>query len=155
MAKYVVGAWVICIRSDEGDEAQVGWTGIVDEVSEAPYVRWDIDGSYSCVSEDQIEFFNGEIPAAPKKGLNVDIGSAATSQHYNGFAIQPIELMQIALSPEEFQGFLKGNLMKYTIRAGQKQGEAPEKDNNKAKQYKLWLDLAQAGKVIDPRKDVV
>lgn len=45
--------------------------------------------------------------------------------------------------------------MKYTQRAGSKEGESSQKDWNKALQYKLWLELAKQYKIIDPRKDIV
>ena len=84
-----------------------------------------------------------------------DIGSAATSKHYNSKLIQPIEICQMVLTPEEFQGAMKFNIMKYTQRAGSKEGESSQKDWNKALQYKLWLELAKQYKTIDPRKDIL
>ena len=84
-----------------------------------------------------------------------DIGSAATSKHYNAQAIQPIELMEMSFSKEEFKGFLKGNILKYSMRAGSKSGESVFKDTVKAKQYKMWLDLVDQGIKIDPRVHVV
>lgn len=65
--------------------------------------------------------------------------------------IQPIELMQMVLSPEEFIGYLKGNIIKYCERAGLKQNEPASKDMNKAKRYKEWLSQAKQGKTINPR----
>lgn len=84
-----------------------------------------------------------------------DNGSAATSKHYNSKFIQPIEICQMVLTSEEFKGAMKFNIMKYTQRAGSKEGEASEKDWNKAKQYKLWLELAEQGVTINPREHVV
>ncbi len=60
--------------------------------------------------------------------------------HYAAMAgLEPIEVMQLIMSREEFEGFLKGNIIKYTMRAGRKQGEAAEKDIAKANRYKQWL----------------
>lgn len=84
-----------------------------------------------------------------------DDGSAASSIHYNSLDIQPLELMQAMLSPEEFKGFLKGNILKYTMRKGLKPGETVSKDSKKAKQYKYWLELAEEGVTINPREHVV
>ena len=84
-----------------------------------------------------------------------DIGSAATSKHYNSKLIQPIQIAQMVLTAEEFKGAMKFNIMKYTQRAGSKEGESSQKDWNKALQYKLWLELAEAGVVIDPKRDIV
>jgi hypothetical protein len=61
-------------------------------------------------------------------------------EHYASMVgLEPIELMQLVLSPAEFIGFLKGNIIKYSMRAGKKQGEAAEKDIAKAKRYAQWL----------------
>jgi hypothetical protein len=46
--------------------------------------------------------------------------------------IQPWALMEAVLTPEEFQGFLKGNIIKYAMRAGRKEGSD---DAGKAKHY--------------------
>ena len=60
--------------------------------------------------------------------------------HYAAMAgLEPIEVMQLIMSREEFEGFLKGNIIKYTMRAGRKLGEAAEKDIAKANRYKQWL----------------
>ncbi len=83
------------------------------------------------------------------------IGGAASSEHYINDAMQPIEIMQMTFSHEEMLGFLKGNIIKYSFRAGKKQGESAEKDLNKVKQYKMWLDIVLKGGVINPRTDVI
>ena len=68
--------------------------------------------------------------------------------------LEPIEVMQLIMSREEFIGFLKGNIIKYTMRAGHKQGEAAEKDIAKAKRYKQWLmEMLYIEKIIDPKKE--
>lgn len=61
----------------------------------------------------------------------------------------------MVLTHEEFIGAMKFNIMKYTQRAGSKEGESSTKDWNKALQYKLWLELAEEGSIIDPKEDVV
>lgn len=63
---------------------------------------------------------------------------------------QPIETMQSNMSHEEFIGFLKGNIIKYTCRLGKK--DIPTKETAKIKRYAEWLDDAMNNKVIDPRK---
>lgn len=61
------------------------------------------------------------------------------SKHYEGLTIQPLELMQMLLTEEELRGFFKGNIIKYVLRAGHKEGEPFEKDLDKAKVYAKWL----------------
>ena len=60
--------------------------------------------------------------------------------HYDLFpGEQSIDLIEKCLTPEEFKGFLKGNCLKYRIRAGKKDGKL-QQDIDKADWYqaKLW-----------------
>jgi hypothetical protein len=53
--------------------------------------------------------------------------------HYKDMAISPWELMEAVLTYEEFVGFLKGNVIKYSLRAGRKEGASD--DVGKARHY--------------------
>lgn len=57
--------------------------------------------------------------------------------HYKDMHIQPWEVMQSLLTPEEFRGFLKGNVIKYSMRQGRK-GD-PTEDADKARHYAAKL----------------
>lgn len=57
--------------------------------------------------------------------------------HYKNMSIEPWELMESLLEPEEFIGFLKGNVMKYALRDGKKEGAT--KDAEKARHYMAKL----------------
>ena len=61
--------------------------------------------------------------------------------HYKDMAIQPWDVMQAVLTPEEFVGFLKGNVLKYSLRAGKKAGA--DDDAAKAKHYAQKLREVQ------------
>jgi hypothetical protein len=52
--------------------------------------------------------------------------------HYKDMPVQPWAVMEAVLTPEEFKGFLKGNIIKYSMRAGRKDGSD---DGNKAFHY--------------------
>ena len=41
--------------------------------------------------------------------------------HYTDMAVQPWDVMKSVLTPEEFQGYLKGNIIKYSMRNGKKE----------------------------------
>jgi len=56
--------------------------------------------------------------------------------HYTSMPMQPWELMEAVLTREEWIGFLKGNLIKYTLRAGRKPGSD---DVAKARHYRQKL----------------
>jgi hypothetical protein len=63
-------------------------------------------------------------------------------RHYKDMPIQPWILMESILTKEEFIGFLKGNAIKYALRAGRK-GRA-EIDTQKAEHYMLKLKEVQS-----------
>ena len=53
--------------------------------------------------------------------------------HYKDMPLQPWTVMEEVLTHAEFIGFLKGNIIKYTMRAGRK--GATDEDINKAFHY--------------------
>jgi hypothetical protein len=55
-------------------------------------------------------------------------------------ALQPWAVMESLLTPEEFIGFLKGNVIKYSLRQGKKDSD----DAGKAKHYIAKLKEMQA-----------
>ena len=105
-----------------------------------------------------------DTPPSTKKACsgNCDVCCGQTKDkfydaHYAAMAgLEPIEVMQLIMSREEFTGFLKGNIIKYTMRAGHKQGEAAEKDIAKAKRYAQWLKRVlylNEEVIINPKKE--
>jgi hypothetical protein len=56
--------------------------------------------------------------------------------HYKDMGMQPWEVMEIVLTSEEFEGYLKGNIIKYSMRQGKKEGSD---DANKAQHYLMKL----------------
>ena len=56
--------------------------------------------------------------------------------HYKDMPMQPWELMEVVLTPEEFIGYLKGNIIKYSMRAGKKDSD----DAGKLRHYKQKLE---------------
>ena len=65
-----------------------------------------------------------------------------SGNHYKDMAIQPWSVMQAVMTHEEFVGFLKGNIIKYSLRAGRKDGSD---DAGKARHYMLKLKEVQNG----------
>jgi hypothetical protein len=65
-----------------------------------------------------------------------------SGSHYKDMAIQPWELMEAVLTHAEFVGFLKGNIIKYSLRAGRKDGSD---DLGKARHYMMKLAEVQDG----------
>jgi hypothetical protein len=57
------------------------------------------------------------------------------NKHYKEACTEPVVLMQQLMTREEFIGFLKGNIIKYSLRAGLKTGESADKDLIKKEAY--------------------
>jgi len=86
----------------------------------------------------------GRINARLNEGTN---GTTAddmqvSGNHYKDMPIQPWHIMEAVLTDEEFVGFLKGNIIKYSLRAGRKDGSD---DAGKAKHYMQKLKEVQRG----------
>ena len=60
-----------------------------------------------------------------------------SGSHYKDMGIQPWAVMEAVLTPEEFRGFLKGNIIKYAMRNGKKENSD---DAGKALHYKMKLE---------------
>lgn len=58
--------------------------------------------------------------------------------HYKDMAMQPWDVMAANLTREEFIGFLKGSIIKYEMRAGNKPGA--NDDRKKAAHYLVKLN---------------
>ena len=56
-------------------------------------------------------------------------------RHYIDMAVQPWDAMESWLTPEEFQGYLRGNVIKYIARAGAKPDVPAIQDLKKAMHY--------------------
>ena len=90
-------------------------------------------------------------PTAALNAATTLEGSAKSSTHYQVGAVQPIEYCQMVLTPEEFIGAMKFNVIKYVSRMGHK--DAPVKEAAKIEQYAKWLRMALEGKTINPMVD--
>jgi hypothetical protein len=67
----------------------------------------------SCVDQAGEEMMRYDMPADERQ-----VGGT----HYKDMPVQPWTVMEAILTPEEFRGFLKGNIIKYSMRAGRKDG---------------------------------
>lgn len=65
-----------------------------------------------------------------------------SGNHYKEMPIQPWALMQAVLTRDEFIGYLKGNVIKYSMRAGRKEGSD---DAGKARHYMQKLKEVSGG----------
>jgi hypothetical protein len=67
--------------------------------------------------------------------------------HYKDMPIQPWDVMEVLLTHEEFVGFLKGNIVKYSLRAGRKEGASDDAD--KARHYMQKLKEVQGDDIFE------
>lgn len=91
-----------------------------------------------------------DVMAKAVDKMIIQEGSALSSTHYQVGSKQPIEIMQETFPAEQFIGFLRGNVLKYTLRMGNK--DASEKEAAKVVQYSKWLLQALKGETINPRE---
>lgn len=85
-------------------------------------------------------------PVYEEKGTQED---TMHDKHYRETVVEPILVMQALFSHDEFIGFLKGNILKYRLRAGHKGGEEEMKaDLDKIHVYEEWLERAKKGERI-------
>ncbi len=69
--------------------------------------------------------------------------TATSPSHYQTGGMQLLDIWKAKLSPEEFIGLCKGNVLKYIIRSDHKNGV---EDLKKAKVYLEWLIEAEEKK---------
>lgn len=71
-------------------------------------------------------------------------------KHYRDSIVEPIIVMQDFFSHDELIGFLKGNILKYRLRAGHKgTKEEMQADLDKIRVYEKWLDAVKNGERIE------
>jgi len=95
-----------------------------------------LDGTDYCFSADSFEFVEEENTLIMPEQDKVNSPS-----HYMIGGIETIEIIETMLTKEEFEGYCKGNIIKYRERA-QHKGTA-EQDYAKAKKYMEFLKKAQ------------
>lgn len=87
----------------------------------------------------QMELFPETLIDQQFNGTRAD-DIQVSGNHYKDMPVQPWAVMQAVLTRDEFRGFLKGNIIKYSMRAGRKDGSD---DAGKAKHY--MHKLAEVG----------
>lgn len=68
--------------------------------------------------------------------MSSDVSKAVNPDHYKVGGMQVVDIWRAKLSPEEFRGACKANILKYVMRSDHKNGR---EDLEKAKVYLEWL----------------
>lgn len=84
----------------------------------------------------QLDLFPETLIDQQFNGIRAD-DIQVSGNHYKDMPVQPWAVMQAVLTRDEFIGFLKGNIIKYSMRAGRKDGSD---DAGKARHYMQKLD---------------
>jgi len=93
-------------------------------------LRDNIHGDLYCPNEECTGIFSIKVT----RGEDV----VNEPNHYKLFGtVEVIDMIKTLLTEEEFKGYLKGNCLKYRLRAGKK--DNVEQDIAKALRYEKWL----------------
>lgn len=61
------------------------------------------------------------------------------SSYYDAGGIETLDVIKAKLTPEQYQGYLQGNAIKYQCRMMHKTPDNPVRDAEKAANYSKWL----------------
>ena len=64
------------------------------------------------------------------------------SGYYDVGGIETLDIIEAKLTPEQYQGYLLGNAIKYQCRMMHKNADSPQRDAEKAANYSKWLEEA-------------
>ena len=140
--------WVV--SEDAEDSEHPHFTQVNDGLGVCDTIQWEdkepteIETLKSAVSQpfvNPIEFGGLSIHTREGGGMAIfkteepeSADSVNHPAHYKHGEIETLDIIRMSLTAEEFQGFLKGNVLKYQIRAPHKH-ETPDEDYKKAKFY--------------------
>lgn len=105
---------------------------VLDELRDSERYTWQ-----KYVDEVKAQWNHDVLKAHLNEKLVSD--NVESPDHYKlrGLDIEAIDVIRGALTEDEFRGFCKGNVLKYTIREGHKNGD---EDLKKAKKYLEFLE---------------
>lgn len=96
-----------------------------------------VAGREGSVCRYKVEFKDGYKVHTNSDHLKLFGDPVNSPDHYTAGGIESIDYIQAKLTPEAFQGFCLGNVLKYVGRAGKK-GDARTQDLEKAQVYLGW-----------------
>ena len=105
---------------------------------------------YEVIKENRIEyalkliggefFYVHKLFCEPVEKIAPNKETLRKEGHYELWPdFEALDVMRATLSQEEYLGFLKGNILKYQLRLGKKEGEPVEKDLQKINTYKQLI----------------
>lgn len=101
----------------------MSWTKVEEETKdvtvEVEGVEWRLQASEKNNAEAMAEVAH-KLSKAKVRKEKVKPDLVNNPPHYTAGGIETIDYIKAKLTPEEFIGYLKGNVIKYTSRAGKK-----------------------------------
>lgn len=89
------------------------------------------------------------VAKKPSTGVSIVDGTLTTTMndavhhpsHYTlpGLTVESVDVIRAVLTPEEFEGWCKGNALKYSLRAGRKDPTKEVQDLAKAGVFLSWI----------------
>jgi hypothetical protein len=94
---------------------------VVDVTVEVEGVEWKLEQSEKNNAEAMADIVHKISQGKSKvRKEKVKADMVNNPPHYTSGGIETIDYIKAKLTPEEFMGYLKGNVIKYTSRAGKK-----------------------------------
>ena len=115
---------------------------IVTKGEKCCFVEFDNSwGGLPCLFEDDML---DELQVVDDKREEAENIPKKSPSYYDVGGISVNDVIRAKLTPEEYAGWCKGNILKYTMRAKYKEDE--QKDLKKAADYMRWLIESKEGK---------
>ena len=142
----------LAIEKSEGGKITGGFSKVADAIGvDYATVKHFIQGDIKTPTPATLQKFsdfliNGPAPVAPKLSKEEQV---AAPEHYRQGSIECIDAIRESMTPFDFAGYCKGNVIKYTWRAHNHK-ESPVVHLNKAQDYLRWwieteAQIAEAG----------
>lgn len=75
------------------------------------------------------------------------------SNYYDAGGIETLDVIKAKLTPEQYQGYLLGNAIKYQLRMMHKTPDSPARDAEKAANYSKWLSDSFSAEPVENHGD--
>lgn len=99
-------------------------------------MMYKVDTIHNPLSTNASTYQGARNPSVDADTRLSALNKQVNGDHYEDLSIQPWTVMESILTEEEFIGYLKGSVLKYSLRLGRKEGTD---DVNKIKHYMAKL----------------
>lgn len=125
---------------------------IEDAMKQTGFNYCEVSRAKNLSKKDQPLIEDKELAEYTPEPSKLDLSEEITRIKHYDTSVQPINAMQANLSHEEFRGYCLGNIVKYCLRFGRKNGEGIQKEANKIADYAEFLRVHTLGETIDAKE---